>query len=50
VWSGWRPSASDSITELFRAVGSDTRVLRLLIDLSQAYIDQHGTHYPTEEL
>lgn len=48
VFGGWRAIVDTS--RVFRLVGSDTRALRLLIDLSQAYIDQHGTHYPTEEL
>jgi len=49
LW-GWRDMADSYIAAAFRLVGDDTRTLRLLLDLSQAHIDEHGRHYPTEEL
>lgn len=44
VKGGW--GASEAVAEAFRLVGDDARALRILIDLSQAYRDEHRKHYP----
>lgn len=38
------------VAEAFLLAGSDTRWLRLLFDLAQAYLDEYRERYPLEEL
>lgn len=45
---GWR-HATAQIGTAFRLVGSDARALYLLLDLSTAYIDEHGKPYKLPE-
>lgn len=47
VMSGWH--VPQAVGKAFQLVGDDSRILRLLIDLSQAYLSEHGKPYPLEK-